>query len=120
MGGDRIKLTGIQVRARHGVFPEEKTNDQLFVIDLDCGLVRDRVSDDLATTVDYGLLARDVSEVVTSDSLDLIETLAERIAARVLNHRAIDRVSVTVHKPEAPMPVSVTDVAVRVTRRQER
>ncbi len=120
MGGDRIRLTGIQVQARHGVFPAEKANDQLFVIDLDCVLVRDRMADELTTTVDYGTLARDVADVVTADSLDLIETLAERIAARVLAHQGIRRVSVTVHKPEAPMPVTVTDVAVRVTRRQER
>ncbi|HRA75764.1 MAG TPA: dihydroneopterin aldolase [Propionicimonas sp.] len=114
--GDHILLTGIGVHARHGVYDSEKTTDQLFVIDLDCVLRRASLVDDLDTTVDYSTLASDVVACVRTGSVDLIETLAERIAEVCLAHRAVDTVTVTVHKPEAPLPVGVVDVAVRLTR----
>ncbi|MEA4944901.1 MAG: dihydroneopterin aldolase [Propionicimonas sp.] len=115
---DRIQLTGIEVLGRHGVFTEEKFTDQPFVVDLDCVLERPAIADDLDTTVDYGELAQRVADVIQERSVDLIETLAERIAAACLAYPVITGVTVTVHKPEAPMQVPVRDVAVSVTRRR--
>lgn len=114
--GDRIRVTGIEVLGRHGVYTEEKFSDQPFVVDLNCVLERPERDDDLMTTVDYSELAEQVAGVVRAESVDLIETLAERIAAACLANPVITKVTVTVHKPEAPLPVPVRDVAVRVTR----
>jgi dihydroneopterin aldolase len=114
--GDRIRLTGIEVVGRHGVYTGEKFSDQPFVVDLDCVIDRRRLVDDLATTVDYSELADQVARIIQAESVDLIETLAERIAAACLSHPVITTATVTVHKPEAPLSVHVRDVAVEVTR----
>ncbi len=113
---DRIQLTGIEVLGRHGVYTEEKFSDQPFVVDLDCTLARPHGVDDLETTVDYAELSQLVATIIGEESVDLIETLAERIAQGCLAYPVISAVTVTVHKPEAPMPVPVRDVAVSVTR----
>lgn len=117
--GDRIRLTGIEVIGRHGVYTSEKFSDQPFVIDVECVLDRGTRADALETTVDYGALAELVAAVVEADSVDLIETLADRIATECLaQHPIIKRITVTVHKPEAPITVPVRDAAVQVKRRR--
>jgi len=73
-------------------------------------------SDDLALTVDYGELARAVVSDIERDPLDLIEALADRIARTCLTTTSATTVEVTVHKPEAPMPVEVADASVTLTR----
>jgi 7,8-dihydroneopterin aldolase/epimerase/oxygenase len=115
---DRITLTGITGYGRHGVFPEERQQGQTFVVDLSCELDLSAAAadDDLDQTVDYGSLARAVVADVERDPLNLIEALAERIAGTCLGFPAVQRVEVTVHKPQAPMPVPVADVAVSLTR----
>ena len=113
---DRITLRGIQVSARHGVYPEEKVTPQLFLIDVTCSLAAPATDDDLATTVDYAELAERIGEVAAGEPVDLIETLAERIAATCLADRRLAAVEVTVHKPQAAMPVAVADIAVTITR----
>lgn len=117
--GDRIRLTGIEVLGRHGVYTSEKFSEQPFVVDLDCVLDRGTTGDDLETTVDYGRLAEQVASIVEAESVDLIETLADRIAVECLEqHPLISRIKVTVHKPEAPISVPVRDTAVQVKRRR--
>ncbi|MCB0911680.1 MAG: dihydroneopterin aldolase [Propionibacteriaceae bacterium] len=114
---DRIRLAGIEVTATHGVYAEEKVTPQLFVIDLTCSLRPRPDLDDLATTVDYADLAGRVAEAAGAGSVDLIETLAERISTVCLTDPRVAEVEVTVHKPQAPLPVPVADVAVTITRR---
>ncbi len=115
---DRIELKGIEVLARHGVLDQEKQEPQIFRIDLTLylDLSRAGASDDLSDTVDYGNLAQVAHDLVRDESHDLIETVASRIAATVLAEQPVDRVTVTVHKPEAPIPVTFEDVAVTVDR----
>jgi 7,8-dihydroneopterin aldolase/epimerase/oxygenase len=115
---DRITLTGVTGYGHHGVFPAERQQGQPFVIDLSCelDLSAAAVDDDLDQTVDYVSLARAVVADVERDPLNLIEALAERIAGTCLAYAAVQRVEVTVHKPHAPMPVPVADVAVSLTR----
>ena len=118
MARDRITLTGLQVQANHGVFEFERENGQLFVIDVVAWLDLSpaAVSDDLSSTVNYGELAEEVVAAVAQDPVDLIETVAERVAQVVLLHTAIERVEVTVHKPQAPLSVPFSDVAVTIER----
>jgi dihydroneopterin aldolase/2-amino-4-hydroxy-6-hydroxymethyldihydropteridine diphosphokinase len=115
---DRILLTGVRARGRHGVLPEERATGQEFVVDLE--LVLDlavaAATDRVAATVHYGELAEQVVAAIAGEPVDLIETLAQRIADVALDHDLVDRVAVTVHKPSAPIPVPFGDVAVRIER----
>lgn len=115
---DVITLTGLRAFGHHGVFDFERRDGQEFIIDLQVELdMRPAAtSDDVAHTVDYGALATDVVAIVTGEPLNLIEALAERIATSVLTHPLVRAVTVTVHKPSAPIPTAFRDVAVTVTR----
>jgi dihydroneopterin aldolase len=115
---DSITLTGLRVNAHHGVYEFERQNGQDFVIDITVWLDLSvpAGSDDVAQTIHYGELAVEVAEAVRRDPVDLIETVAERVAAVVLDHAAAQRVQVTVHKPDAPIEVPFVDVAVQIVR----
>lgn len=115
---DRITLTGVRVRAHHGVFDFERVEGQEFVIDVSVAvdLAAAASGDDLGRTVHYGELAEAVADAVRRDPVDLIETVAERVADVALAYPAVEEVEVTVHKPEAPISVPFDDVAVTIVR----
>ena len=115
---DRVALRGIAGFGHHGVLAEERRDGQQFLVDVSCRLDLGPAarSDDLQQTVDYGELARAVVADIERDPVNLIEALAERIAGTCLSAERVASVEVTVHKPEAPLPVPVADVAVTVTR----
>jgi dihydroneopterin aldolase len=121
MTGDHLTLTGLRAFGHHGVFAHERENGQEFVLDvttwLDLGAAAS--GDDLAETVHYGVLAEQIVAAVERDPVDLIETVAERVAGVVLAHRAANAVRVTVHKPSAPIAVPFSDVSVTITRARE-
>ncbi|WP_430592043.1 dihydropteroate synthase [Humidisolicoccus flavus] len=115
---DMITLTGLEAFAHHGVFEHEREHGQRFVVDVVVWLDASRAgaSDDLAATVHYGLLAEDVVAAVESSPVDLIETVAERIAAVVLRYEAAQRTRVVLHKPSAPISVPFADVSITIER----
>lgn len=115
---DEIQLTGLTVFGRHGVFEHERESGQEFVIDLrlQLGLADAAASDDVTDTVHYGELAEKVAAVVAGEPVNLIETLAERIADVVLADTRVQQVAVTVHKPHAPIPLTFSDVSVTIFR----
>ena len=119
---DAIILRGLRIPARHGVTGQEKAAGQMFVVDVVCRLDLSAAarSDDLADTLDYGALAEAVHLRVSGERWNLIERVAERVAELVLKDPRVDRVEVTVHKPQAPIPVEFEDAAVRVVRRARR
>jgi dihydroneopterin aldolase len=118
---DRIELRGLRLRGRHGVFDHERADGQDFVVDLVLGLDTSTAacSDALADTVDYGALALSVAAVVGGEPVNLLETLADRIARVCLRDDRVVSAEVTVHKPQAPIPASFTDVMVTVVRRRD-
>lgn len=118
---DRITLTGLAARGFHGVLADERREGQDFVVDLvlDVDTRAAAASDDLADTVDYSVVATAVVDVVTGEPVDLIETLAARIADTVLATPGVDAVKVTVHKPQAPVGVPFGDVTVTITRTRD-
>jgi dihydroneopterin aldolase len=119
---DRIVLTGLRARGRHGVYDFERAQGQDFVLDVELALDLGPAahSDDVSDTVHYGELAERLVAIVAGEPVNLIETLAERLAAACLADRRVGTATVTVHKPQAPIPHAFTDVAVTVTRGGDR
>ncbi|MDG4828058.1 dihydroneopterin aldolase [Solwaraspora sp. WMMD1047] len=117
---DRIVLTGLRARGRHGVYEFERATGQDFVVDvvLELDLAEAARFDDVTRTVHYGELADRLVAVVAGEPVNLIETLAERLAAVCLAEARVVVATVTVHKPGAPIPHDFADVAVTVTRRR--
>ncbi|MFC7766901.1 dihydroneopterin aldolase [Leucobacter soli] len=127
---DRITLTGLEVFAHHGVFDFERERGQRFLIDVELSVDLRAAAggDDLARTVHYGELAEAIVAAVERDPVDLIETVAERVAdvalgfaERAMNPAALGfaetaEARVTVHKPDAPIEASFADVSVTVVR----
>jgi 7,8-dihydroneopterin aldolase/epimerase/oxygenase len=118
--GDRLAVHGIQARGHHGVFEFERREGQLFVADVVLGLdTRDAArTDDLHHTVDYGSLVAKVTNAIESDPVDLIETLAQRIADLCLADPRVQWAEVTLHKPDAPIQATFSDVALTIHRRR--
>lgn len=115
---DRVTLRGLRARGHHGVFERERVEGQTFVVDLVLYLdTRPAAAgDDLTRTAHYGLVAEEVTAIIAGDPVDLIETLAQRIADQCLKHDAVEEVEVTVHKPDAPITVPFDDVTVTIHR----
>jgi dihydroneopterin aldolase len=116
---DQIVLTGIHGFGYHGVFDHERKDGQDFFVDLTLSvdLTAPSNSDAIEDTVNYAEITDLVVEEITSNPVNLIEKLAGRIAERVLNqHLKVQAVSVTVHKPQAPVSAQLKDIAVLVTR----
>ncbi len=115
---DLISLTGLRARGNHGVFDHERVNGQEFIVDVTLGVELESAAktDDLAQTVDYGPLAYQIRELITGEPVDLIETLALRIVEVCLGHDRVGWARVTVHKPEAPIEVAFSNVAVTMER----
>jgi dihydroneopterin aldolase len=118
MTSDVIRLTGLRVTGRHGVYPRERRDGQPFVVDalLELDLAPAGRSDEVRDTVDYGELAERLAAVVAGEPVNLLETLAERLAAVCLADRRVAACEITVHKPAAPIALPFTDVAVCVRR----
>jgi len=117
---DEILLEGMRFYAYHGVNPEEQELGQRFTVDvvLAVDLRRAGQSDELANTVSYSAVYKVVRGIVEGEPRQLIEAVAEDIAAAILTgFPPVARVTVTVRKPEVPMKGSMLDAAgVRITR----
>lgn len=118
---DQIRLRGIQVWAHHGVFPDERQRGQSFVVDvtLDLDLAEAAATDDLAATVDYGQLARQVADAASGGPHQLLETVAGRVLEVALTDPRVRAAEVTVEKPHAPLPVPAGSVSVTLRRGRE-
>jgi len=115
---DRISLNGLEVFGHHGVLAHERAEGQRFVIDLVLHLDASAAAegDRLELSVDYGAIAQRVHDAVAADPVDLLETVAVRVAQVCLSFERVERVEVTVHKPDAPLAVAFSDVAVTIER----
>ncbi|MCJ2053244.1 dihydroneopterin aldolase [Methylobacterium sp. J-070] len=122
MGDDLIRVTRIAVFGRHGVLPEEAVLGQRFYISLEARLDLGAAgrSDDVAGTVSYADLTEIAVGIATERRFNLIEALAESIAATILaRFPAVDAIAVRVDKPSAPVPAILDGVSVEITRRRE-
>ncbi|HEY2298376.1 MAG TPA: dihydroneopterin aldolase [Jatrophihabitans sp.] len=117
---DHIVLTGLTVRGNHGVFDFERRDGQDFVVDVDLELDTSMAaaSDDVSDTVHYGELASALAAVIGGEPVNLLETLAQRLADVCLADARVAAATVSVHKPQAPIPHQFADVAVSIRRTQ--
>ena len=115
---DSVRLTGLRARGRHGCLPAERELGQEFVVDVTLFLdtAPAAAGDDLTKTVDYGALALQLVRTVEGEPVNLIETLADRLASVCLAYDLVDEVEVSVHKPAAPIPLPFGDVVVTIRR----
>jgi dihydroneopterin aldolase len=115
---DLITLTGLRVRGFHGVFEHERRDGQDFVVDavLELDTTVAAASDDVTDTVHYGELAEQLAAVVAGEPVNLLEKLVARLAEVCLADPRVDAATVTVHKPQAPIPLAFDDVSVTVRR----
>ena len=117
-GRDLIEVRGIRARGHHGVLESERLVGQIFIADVTVAVDTRRAagSDDLGDTVDYSQIAQAVHAELSGEPVDLIETLAERLADRCLGFPGVQAVEISLHKPEAPVGVPVSDVVLRIVR----
>ncbi|MEV6980116.1 dihydroneopterin aldolase [Sphaerisporangium sp. NPDC051017] len=117
---DSISLVGLRARGRHGCLPAERELGQEFVVDVTLFLdtAPAAAGDDLSKTVDYGELALRLAAIVEGEPVDLIETLAGRLAEACLANEPVEEAEVKVHKPAAPIPLPFDDVVVTIRRRR--
>ncbi len=115
---DRIVITGIEAFAHHGVLPHERMIGQRFLADvaMEVDLSRAGQSDELQDTIDYGLVATSVRNVMQGGPFNLVEALAEKIAEVVFLDPRVTAVDIVVHKPGAPISLPFGDVRVEIRR----
>lgn len=113
---DRIEIKGIRAKGWHGVLEFERTEGQEFIVDIafDVDAAAAATTDDLNLTVDYSGIAQLAHARIVGEPFNLIETLAHRIADDILAEPRVERVTVAVHKPHAPIPLTFDDVIVSV------
>lgn len=121
MRQDRISLLGLRAFGRHGVLDHERADGQEFIIDavLFVDTRPAAGADELSRTADYGAVADRLAAIVSGEPVDLIETLAERLAAACLADQLVQQVEITVHKPRAPVTQRLSDVTVTIVRTRE-
>ena len=116
---DLIEIKGIKSFGYHGVLESEKITGQDFYVDvvLEVDLTRASVSDDVADTINYAEVTDLVVREITGDPVSLIEKLAGNIADRIkATYPQAATVSITVHKPQAPVNAQVKDISVTINR----
>jgi 7,8-dihydroneopterin aldolase/epimerase/oxygenase len=115
---DRISILGLTAFAHHGVYAFERRQGQTFRCDavLEVDTAPAAESDDLQRTVNYAELAQRLYTALSTEPVDLLETLAQRLADVCLAYDRVEAVEITVHKPEADLGVPFDDVTVTIRR----
>ncbi len=118
---DLLRIDGLRFLGRHGALEGEQERPQPFLVDVEAGFDASVAtgSDDLLRTVDVRAVHQTVREVIEGPSCRLVETLAERIAQRVLSLEGVREVLIRVAKPDAAMEGLPGGYEVEVRRREE-
>ncbi len=117
---DEIKLTGLRLYGHHGVLPQEKEKGQEFWVDITFKVDTRKAgkNDNLSLTLNYADAADYICKIFDKDPKNLIECVAEDLAEKLLlKFRQAEEITVTVHKPSAPLEHPFSDVNVTITRR---
>jgi 7,8-dihydroneopterin aldolase/epimerase/oxygenase len=117
---DRITLRGLRAHGRHGVYDFERERGQMFRVDavLELDTRPAATDDDLGRTVNYAELAQQLYAVLAGEPVNLLETLAQRLADVCLANSLVGAVDITVHKSQAELGVPFDDVTVSIRRQR--
>ncbi|GGH87963.1 dihydroneopterin aldolase [Pullulanibacillus pueri] len=116
---DKIYLNGMSFYGYHGVFPEENTLGQRFIVDvvLYVDLKTAGMADNLEETINYAEVYQLTRDIVEGPEKQLVEAVAEDIAKALLNQFAkVKECVVKVIKPDPPIPGHYDSVAVEIVR----
>jgi dihydroneopterin aldolase len=116
---DTIFINGLSLHAYHGVMPYEAKVGQTFTLDLtlEIDLAPAAHSDKVADTVSYDRVVACVSDAFCARRYKLIEAAAGQVAEVVLDaFERVRKISVTIHKPHAPIAATFSDVGVTLVR----
>lgn len=116
---DYIELKNIKIYAHHGVLEEEKIKGQNFLVDarLYLDMYKAASTDSLMETINYAEAALFIDELLKNNRFDLIEAAAQKVALELLRkYHMLEKVDISLHKPEAPIPLTFEDVSVNITR----
>jgi len=102
-----VELKGVELRGRHGVEPDERVQEQVFVVDVLYKVGDVAASDVLAQTVDYREVLACVRETFESRSFRLLEALASAVADAICERFAVEGVRVEIRKPGVELGVPV-------------
>lgn len=119
---DKITIKNLKIFAYHGVNPEEKENGQTFIIDLTYYLDLSKAceTDDLTDTVSYAKAVKIIRKVFTETSYDLIEKAAQVVCDALFKEfEKINKVEITLKKPEAPVNADFEYMAVTIVRERK-
>ena len=119
---DRIAIRGLRAHAHHGVYRREREQGQIFLVDavLEVDTRAAAADDDLDRTVNYAEVAQRLHTALVEEPVDLLETLAQRLADVCLANPLVDAVEITVHKPQADLGVPFDDVTVAIRRHRSK
>ena len=120
MSDDKVLMRGLAFYGYHGVLAEETKLGQRFIVDIEMAVDTRAAgkTDDLSKTVNYVAVHADVRQIVEGPPAKLIETVAERIAEKILVSYGVEAVRVRVRKPDVPIPASLEYVGVEITRKR--
>lgn len=115
---DKIEIRGLRVHAHHGVYDHERSQGQMFVLDVTVDVDSQIAArtDNLDDTVDYAALVRRVADMVRSTRFNLIEALGAHIADDLLHARRVAAARVRITKPQVDFGEEVDSVSVTVVR----
>lgn len=118
---DRVRIEGLEVEALVGVYPREREAKQPLLLDIDLGYdnLRAARSDDVGDTIDYAAVCREVREFVAQRHPQLLETLAEALAAHLLLAFGAPAVRIRIRKPMAAQALGASSVGVEILRGRE-
>jgi 7,8-dihydroneopterin aldolase/epimerase/oxygenase len=117
---DLLVLEGMSFYGYHGETEAERTLGNRFHVDVELRMDLSRAgrSDDIADTLDYARTFTLVREVVEDQQYNLIETVAAKVAARMLAEPGVESVKVRVGK-QPPIPGSIERCSVIIERQAE-
>ena len=116
---DKISIKNLEVFAKHGVYTEEKALGQKFIISvvLYTDLSRAGKSDSLENSIDYGKICALIKSFVEKNIFNLIETVAENLAEKLLVENALlQKVHIEVKKPWAPVAMHLETISIEIER----
>ena len=113
---DWLQIRELKISARIGIYAWEQRIEQTILLDIALPIPRITEEVNLAQTIDYGALCNAVTTFVSTQSFELIEAVAQQVAALILAEFKVASVKVSVNKPLAVANASAIIVSVERSR----